>query len=81
MKEHEFTLILKADPTEHEADTLYGVFNDGTIATQAGVAHIDFHRNSDSLEEAIRSAIGDVRSAGLQVERVELEPEAVAQLT
>jgi hypothetical protein len=32
-----------------------------------------------SLEEAIRSAITHVRSAGFDVARVEIEPEAVAQ--
>jgi hypothetical protein len=79
MKEHEFTLILTADPSEDEADKLYGVFNDGTIATIAGVPQIHFHREAGSLEEAIRSAIGDVHAAGFKVERVEMEPGAVLQ--
>ena len=38
MMEHEFTLILTADPTDEQADKLYGVFNDGTISTIAGVS-------------------------------------------
>jgi len=79
MKEHEFTLVLTADPTEAEADTLYGTFDDGTISTIAGVPQIHFHREAGSLEEAIRSAIGDVRSAGFDVARVEMEPGAVLQ--
>jgi len=33
MKEHEFTLVLTADPTEDEADEMYGTFDDGTIAS------------------------------------------------
>ena len=77
MKEHEFTLLLTADPTEAEADKLYGIFDDGTISTIAGVPQIHFHRETASLEEAIRSAIGDVRSAGFDVVRVEMEPNAV----
>jgi hypothetical protein len=80
MKEHEFTLILKTDPSEEEADRLYGCCDDGTLSTIAGVPQIHFHRAALSLEEAIRSAIGDVRAAGLDVERVEMEPEAVTQL-
>jgi len=79
MKEHEFTLVLTADPTEAEADTLYGTFDYGTISTIAGVPQIHFHREAASLEEAIRSAIGDVRSAGFDVARVEMEPGAVLQ--
>ena len=78
MNEHEFTLVLTADPDEQEADKLYGAFNDGTISTIAGVPRIHFHRQAGSLEEAIRSAVGDVRSAGFDVERVEMQPDAVA---
>jgi hypothetical protein len=74
MKEHEFTLVLSTDPDEQEADRLYGIINDGTISTVAGVPQIHFHRASPSLEEAIRSAIGDVRSAGFDVARVEMQP-------
>lgn len=76
MKEHEFTLVLTADPSEDDADMMYGTFNDGTISTIAGVAQIHFHRVAASLEDAIRSAIGDVRSIGFDVQRVEMEPGA-----
>lgn len=79
MKEHQFTLILTADPNEEQADTLYGIIDDGTISTIAGVPQIHFHREAPSLEEAIRSAIADARSAGFDAERVEIQPEAVAQ--
>ena len=79
MKEHEFTLVLTADPNEEEADKMYGTFNDGTISTIAGVPQIHFHREARSLEDAIRSAIRDVRSTGFNVERVEMEPDAVVQ--
>jgi hypothetical protein len=79
MKEHEFTLILTADPSADDADKLYGKFDDGTIATIAGTPQIHFHREAGSLEEAIRSAIGDVRAAGFEVARVEMEPNAVLQ--
>ena len=75
MKEHAFTLILTTDPSEEEADRLYGCCDDGTLSTIAGVPQIHFHRAALSLEEAIRSAIGDVRAARFDVERVEMEPE------
>ncbi len=79
MKQHEFTLVLTADPDDEQADRMYGTFDDGTIATIAGVPQVHFHRDAESLEEAIRSAIGDVRSVGFDVARVEMEPNAVAQ--
>ena len=79
MKEHEFTLILNADPDEEEADRLYAIVSDGTISTIAGLPQIHFHRASPSLVEAIRSAIADVRFAGFDVTRVEMQPEAVTQ--
>jgi hypothetical protein len=79
MKQHEFTLVLTADPNDEQADRMYGTFDDGTIATVAGVPQIHFHRDAESLEQAIRSAIGDVRSVGFDVARVEMEPNAVAQ--
>jgi len=79
MKTHEFVLVLTADPNEDEADELYATFSDGTISTIAGVAQIRFHRAAASLEEAIRSAISDVRSTGFDVERVEIEPNSMLQ--
>jgi hypothetical protein len=70
--------VLASDPNEEEADRLYA-FNDGTISTIAGTPQILFQREASSLEEALRSAIKDVRSAGFDVARVELEPNAVLQ--
>ncbi|MBM3235855.1 hypothetical protein FJZ31_06105 [Candidatus Poribacteria bacterium] len=81
MKTHEFTLILTAEPNEEESDRLYGIFNDGTLATIGGVPQICFHREAPSLEAAIRSAMANVRNAGFDVARVEIEPELVAQGT
>ena len=80
MKEHAFTLILTTDPSEEEADRLYGYCDDGTVFTISGVPQIRLHRAALSLEDAMRSAIADVRAAGLDVERVEIEPEAVTLL-
>lgn len=75
MKEHEFTLILSSDPDEAESDKLYGVIGDGTISTIAGIAQIQFHRQAASLEDAIRSAVADVRSVGVGIERIEMQPD------
>ena len=79
MKILEFTLILTSEPNEEEVDQLYRTVDDGTLATIEGMPQIHFHREALSLEEAIESAVVDVREAGFDVLRVEIEPELVGQ--
>ncbi len=82
MRKYEFTLILKGslELTEEIADALFKAgCDDGTPGMCNGVFSIDFHREANSLEEAITSAIGNVKSAGYDVERVEIEAEAVSE--
>lgn len=81
MAKYEFTLILSGslELTEEIADELFEAgCDDGTPGTCDSVFSIDFHRDASSLEEAIRSAIANVKSAGYEVERIEMEAEAVA---
>jgi len=81
MTKYEFTLILSEplELTEEVADELFEAgCDDGTPGTCEGVFSIHFHREASSLEEAIRSAIANVKSAGYEVKRVEMEAEAVA---
>ena len=77
MKEHEFTLILTREPDESASDSLYGKIDGGTISTISGIPQIHFIRQAGSLEEAIRSAIVEVKAAGFEALRVELEPESL----
>ena len=82
MAKYEFTLVLKGAPelTEEIADRLFeSGCDDGSPGTCDGVFSIDFHRTASTLEEAINSAIGNVKSAGYEVERVEIEAEAMSQ--
>jgi len=82
MTKYEFTLILKGslELTEEIADELFAAgCDDGTPGTSAGVFSIDFHRKARTLEEAINSAVMNVKSAGYKVERVEIEAEALPQ--
>ena len=74
MKKYEFTLILTVDPDEEEADRLYSIFDDGTIATVEGVPQIHFHREAFSLEAAIGSALLDIRKGGFDAVRVHINP-------
>ena len=75
MKTYEFSLILKvSDVSEADCDALYAAgCDDGTIVTRDGVTHIVFDRQSTSLEDAIRSATANVRAAGFEIARVEME--------
>lgn len=75
MKEYEFTVILAGAPelTEDLADRLFAAgCDDGSPGSCEQVVSIDFHRDAQSLEEAIRSAIADVRAAGCTVAKVEI---------
>ncbi|HEY2414581.1 MAG TPA: hypothetical protein VGI40_20205 [Pirellulaceae bacterium] len=72
---HEFTIVLaQPEESEDDADRLYEAgCSDGSISTSGGVTRIDFHRVANSLEDAIRSAVGNVHQAGFQVARIEID--------
>ena len=83
MKVHRFTLILAglSEMTEAMANALYeSGCDDGSPGSSSGLAHVAFDRQADSLEEAIRSAVSDVRKAGLSVERVQIDDDALTEL-
>ena len=82
MSPYEFTLVLRGSPelTEEIADQLFEAgCDDGSPGTCNGVFTIDFVRSATSLEEAISSAIANVKAAGLEAERVEIEADAMPQ--
>jgi hypothetical protein len=80
---YEFTLVLSGatELTDELADALFAAgCDDGSPGSCEGVVSIDFHREGDCLESAIRTAIADVQRAGCTVARLEMEPEALAAL-
>ncbi len=82
MTKYEFTLILEGslELTEPISDELFQAgCDDGTPDICNGVFSIDFNREANSLEEAIRSAIENVKSAGYEVRRVEIEAATVLE--
>ena len=78
---HEFCLVLnEREVSEEKCNALFEAgLDDGTVSTSVGVSRIDVSRESDSLENAIRSAIGEVNAAGLTVARVEIEADQIAR--
>jgi hypothetical protein len=75
MNTYEFSLVLTVpEVTEADCDALYEAgCDDGTIVTRGGATYIAFDREAASLEAAIRSATANVRSAGFEVARVEMD--------
>jgi hypothetical protein len=74
MKTHEFTIIATGhnrNAGDYE-DRLYEAgCDDATISLQRGVIVIDFAREAATMTRAVISAIRDVQSAGVTIERIE----------
>jgi hypothetical protein len=82
MTKYEFTLILKGshELSDGIANNLFAAgCDDGTPGTTDGIFSIDFHREANTLEEAINTAIWNVKSAGYEVDHVEIEAGAMPQ--
>lgn len=82
MKDYEFSIV--ASGLNHEADDFIDRFfeagcDDATVAYARGAIILSFCREADSLDEAIRSAMENVCSAGAEVERV--EPDSIVSLS
>jgi len=76
MKTYEFDVVLKdvSEVTDDQADGLFAAgCDDGTPVGCDGVAWIHFDREATSLEEAIVSAVAQVRVAGFVVSKVQLD--------
>ena len=79
MRTYEFDVILKdiAQVNDEQADLLFERgCDDGTPASCDGTAWIHFDREASSLEEAIRSAVSQVQSAGFIVTRIQLDADS-----
>ncbi len=64
---------------DEQTDALYEAgCSDGSLASGDLKAWIDFDRDARTLQEAIASAVTQVRSVGLEIERVELNDLAAA---
>jgi len=82
-KRYSFTLVLNAEPGEAQLEgriMMQMQVNDVVgVSEEAGVLHIQFHREAATLVDAIRSAIDDACKAGLDIMRVEITPDAVSE--
>jgi hypothetical protein len=84
MTKYEFTVVLQGSPelTDELADKLFAAgCDDGTPGMGSGVTVIDFHREAESLEAALWTAIAQVNSVGESVARVEIDAASLATTT
>jgi hypothetical protein len=79
MTEQRFSAILKGTETlqDEVVARLYGRCDDATAGSCSGIGHVHFDRPAASLNEAIASAVADLRACGLEIERIEIDPEDV----
>lgn len=77
-----FTLHLKdvAEMTMDLSDRLYEAgCSDSNPSSTGGRAEVSFHRDAGTLQDAIRSAVANVRSAGIEIDRIEIEGDDLAE--
>jgi len=78
---YEFVVTL-AKGTQHSDDLAEALFeagcDDGSVWSRGEIVQIGFSREAESLEAAIRSAIGDVQKAGVGVAEVTMEGAALS---
>ncbi len=83
MKTYEFIVTL-AEGTEHTDELVEALFeagcDDGSVWSSGGYVQIGFSRESESLEAAIRSAVGDIQKAGSRVFQIIMEEGSLAAL-
>lgn len=77
MDKFEFSIIASGlDPTSDDFDVRFfeAGCDDATVSFQKGHIILDFARRASTVEDAIGSAIEDVRRAGATVDRIEPDP-------
>jgi hypothetical protein len=81
MPMYDFAIVAAGSPelTDELAERLYEAgAEDCSAGTCDGVMSIDFHRDADSFEAAVRSAIGHMQAVGLTAARVVVDADAPA---
>ncbi len=77
MRGYQFTLILP-EVDDETADAIYGKCKDSSLGKAGETTYLAFDRESASLESAIDSALGELRSLGVQPLQIQMEVPAAA---
>lgn len=70
MKTYHFELTLYCPASLDQVERLFPACDDASFGATGGVGHVVFHREAESLEAAIESAIGHVTRVGLEIKEV-----------
>ncbi|HUS40343.1 MAG: hypothetical protein WBF93_03050 [Pirellulales bacterium] len=82
MKIFEFTITIDQYVEDLAViDAFYGKTGDAAVAGSEGKTSIHFDREAKSLDDALRSAVGDVQAEGWQVREISVEPDCVLPLS
>lgn len=74
---HSFTVILDVTTeTLDDLEKVYTKIDDALLYIQFGDTGLDFDREADSLEDAVKSAVQDLEEIGFKVKRIESLPES-----
>ena len=76
MRVYQFTVIVP-ELDDAGADAIYAACSDASVGASHGVPHVAFDRAADNLEQAIQSAVTDLRRVGVEPRRIELDVAAV----
>ena len=79
METYRFLVVLRESFDLDLVERIYEVCDDSSVgSTETGATEIAFDRESESLASAMRTAVHDLRSLGLTMERIVIESESVA---
>ena len=66
--------------TEPVAESLFAAGCDGVPGARNGQAMIQYAREANSIEEAVFAALDEIKKAGFDFSKVEIDPESMREL-
>jgi len=82
VKIFEFTITIDQYVEDLDViDAFYGKTGDASLAGSHGKTLVHFDREARSLDDALRSAIGDILAQGWRVRDISVEPDCVVPLS
>lgn len=76
-----FSFTVAEEYSDETAETLYGIADDATYGSCEGKVSIDFDREAETLDAAIKSAAKNVRDAGLTITGLHMDSDDVEAFT
>jgi hypothetical protein len=78
MPRFDFTITIDQYVDDLNAiEAVYARLDDVSLFNSSGLTYVAFHRTAANLDDAIRSAISDLRSFGYAIKQIEVEPQCV----